>query len=896
MEFYYNARVFRGTPHFETHIQSKVGGVIFDFTEQDFGRCFSLPKQGITDLNPPADIKAEVSLAFARSDEPVNDHDDKHVIYPESVLEFFYNAKVFRGTPHFDKHIQSKVGGIVFDFTESDFARSFDLPKQGLTDLAEISLAFAWSNQPVDDHGAKSLLKDEYQLLNDVISRGILGRDVTNTYCTAAFNMMAAITTVGLVPQLSCLLLELGVPPCPGEGLNQAQEAVEEFFQTVSLAERTITATVSGQQLELTEESVADILRLPSEGTNLPSTLEQETFEAACQVLSETKVPIGVSGKKTSLRPEYRPLCDIFTKSVQARGGNYDSLTRAKIEMLAGLIMLHHNINTGLDVLLSSSKIIRSRQFTDRKSTRKVSGSIGGRRKKGAVKKVAPVKEKSGGKKDKQPIESADPQSETPNEDDLASNSDRTNSHNTEEDQSGKGEDRISEDQSASLDNADTGADGPGEEDVHANDNTQEVAENIVSRIMEEINQHGREASEVLCQWIRHRHHLFYKDMLPGLSVGQKFERLMEMEEEVIILTKAEDAKTALDRYALIEPRARLIKLTEHIQCLREKHTPDTPNSQLQLLVLELLAVKERELSDEVARLEVVPERQETTNSLSHRDDGGQNSIDEVPASPPADQTIQMTDERTETPLTDTRAFDQPRDSEPAITEERVISIIEEFANDVVRPWKKKIKKTTVQAVKISETTRDDLGEAVKRITSAETNYGNADVLYDAHLKRTKALEDMTPKLVDDLESVSKKVDEDLERSSAQAGSILDRVISLEEKNTSLEERNTKLEADLKAVTEQVTELIKAKLATDKATEEANSLAARQLQDALDEETRKKMEAAWSDANIAKHLRNIAVTKPDIAKTMAATQAEDAKRLQAQKQLYEDYAKIHKKS
>ncbi|XP_047320571.1 neurofilament heavy polypeptide-like [Impatiens glandulifera] len=182
-----------------------------------------------------------------------------------------YNARVFRGTPHFDTHIQSKVGGIVFDFTENDFARCFNLPKQGLTDLnvsadvkAGISLAFARSNEPVDDHGSKSLLRAEYQLLNDVIGRSILGRDVTNTYCTAAFNMMEAITTgtpvnwsrvlfdvliwmigvrtVDLVPQLSCLLVELGVPTCPGE---EEEESASTSERTGS--EKTDDEEQSGQ-------------------------------------------------------------------------------------------------------------------------------------------------------------------------------------------------------------------------------------------------------------------------------------------------------------------------------------------------------------------------------------------------------------------------------------------------------------------------------------------------------------------------------------------------------------------------------------------------------------------------------------------------------------------------
>ncbi|XP_047306209.1 uncharacterized protein LOC124909587 [Impatiens glandulifera] len=102
--------------------------------------------------------------------------DDKHTIYPESILEFFYHAKVFRGTPHFETHIQSKVGGIVFDFTERDFARCLSLPRHGITDLdipadvkAEVSIAFSRSDEPVEDHGAKSRLRAEYQLLNDVL-------------------------------------------------------------------------------------------------------------------------------------------------------------------------------------------------------------------------------------------------------------------------------------------------------------------------------------------------------------------------------------------------------------------------------------------------------------------------------------------------------------------------------------------------------------------------------------------------------------------------------------------------------------------------------------------------------------------------------------------------------
>ncbi|XP_047339607.1 kinesin-like protein KIN-14D [Impatiens glandulifera] len=310
---------------------------------------------------------------------------------------------------------------------------------------------------------------------------------------------------------------------------------------------------------------------------------------------------------------------------------------------------------------------------------------------------------------------------------------------------------------------------------------------------------------------------------------------------------------------------------------LTERYIPGTPKSKLQLLVLDILAVKKGEFIDEIERLDAVRRQQDTEHSPRLETGDGQNS-------------------------------------EPAITEKEVITIINEFANTKVRPWKKKIKNAVVQTIKLAETTREDLVKANERITSVETNYGEADARCDDHLKRTIALEEMTPKLVDDLKSVTQrveelerfqekteqqltKVDEDLGRSSTEAGSTLDRVTSLEEKNTSLEERNNKLETDLKAVTEQVNELINAKLAADRAVEEENAEAAKKIQDALDEETRKTKEAPrLSDADLAERARNVAARNPALVKSIAAQEAKDAERLNTEKQRLDEYAKAHKKS
>ncbi|XP_047314060.1 actin cytoskeleton-regulatory complex protein PAN1-like [Impatiens glandulifera] len=135
--------------------------------------------------------------------------------------------------------------------------------------------------------------------------------------------------------------------------------------------------------------------------------------------------------------------------------------------------------------------------------------------------------------------------------------------------------------------------------------------------------------------------------------------------------------------------------------------------------------------------------------------------------------------------------------------------------------------------------------------------------------------------------------------SSVWAGMMIDAERREREwkKNASLEKRNEKLEADLKAVTEQVNELMKAKLAADTAVEEANARAAKDIQDALDEETRKAKEAPrLSEADLDERARNIAARNPELAKIMAAKQVKEANRLKAQQDTYHNYETAHEKA
>ncbi|XP_047309804.1 uncharacterized protein LOC124913252 [Impatiens glandulifera] len=424
--------------------------------------------------------------------------------------------------------------------------------------------------------------------------------------------------------------------------------------------------------------------------------------------------------------------------------------------------MRHFNANTGPGVFLSPSKIVKSHQFIkpeEKQSKKKASGSKSGGKKRQARKKTAPAKEKSGSKADKQ------------------------------------------------LDENET-----------ADENIRQTDEDLVNQIMMEIHEQVHAASDVYFQWALYRQEIFYSNMLPEHPTDRKFEKLVEMEEEVINLTKAQSVLTALRRSSMVEQHAQLLGLTEHIQRLQGKHIPGTEDSQLELLVLDMLTVKEQEhcwkRNPSTGRHRTFPDRHLRMM---------------------AEPITNNTDHRTGTPPTDRRVSLQTEDSVPTVTEDKVKDLIEEFVNVAIRQWQKKIKETATKSIDMIESTNKELQTAVERITSVEDRYGMTDLLYNDNT-RTKELEAVTKKLETDLALTSqkvgmtelnqlttdqklKKIDGDLARLGIQAGSTLERVAMLEEKHV-------KTEADLKAVTEQLAEMISAKLVADKALEEANALAA----------------------------------------------------------------------
>ncbi|XP_047326566.1 uncharacterized abhydrolase domain-containing protein DDB_G0269086-like [Impatiens glandulifera] len=503
------------------------------------------------------------------------------------------------------------------------------------------------------------------------------------------------------------------------------REAVEEFFKTATLSGDKITATVSGTEFELTEESVTESLRLPTDGQDAASDLELTTFEAACQILSATKEPLKVSGNKATLRPEKVNKIQTLPRE-EAAGPRLHRWPKEDI---------HQEISPG--------------KRKDRKQGQGEDSIL-------------------------------EPPSQTRDEEESASTSERTDSEKTDderpndEEHSGTSPDNTGT--GANPENAEASEEGSEEEEE---EDDQKKADFIARRILKDVELRAEAVGELYREWHENRFDRLYKHMLPGLIDEECFRRLKEIEETVMSLTNAETIHEALGRTSIIRPRARLQKLTVRIRKLKERYVEGTPEANLQLLVLEKLETVRGELAEEIDRLEAVVGQRGKQHSLASETDHG--------ATPPrADPVINETDERTETPLVGKLETEQHGVSEPGVTKENL--------------------------------------------------------------------------------------------------------------NASLEDRNNKLQDDLKALTSQVDELIKAKMNADIAVVEANARAAKEVQDALDEEARREKEPPQlTEEERAERERRTVAKYPGLAKSVAAQAAADAERLNNERQRLEDFATAHKK-
>ncbi|XP_047326501.1 calponin homology domain-containing protein DDB_G0272472-like [Impatiens glandulifera] len=639
--------------------------------------------------------------------------DDKHTIYPESILEFFYHARVFRGTPHFETHIQSKVGGIVFDFTERDFARCFSLPKHGLIDLevpadikAEISIAFAWSDEPVEDHGTKSHLRAEYQLLNDV---------------------------------------------------------------------------------------------------------------------------------------------------------------------------------------------------------------IGGRKKK-ADKKTAPAKAKEESK-GKEKVTFSEPPQQTEDEE-SASHSERTDTEKTEDERS------VNEDEHSAQSPDNTGPDanpetteggeeGDKEADDEGGDKDKEEAEEaeadrISLKLLQGAKKRAESIEELYLEWHEHRFGTPYREILPGHTDLECIQRLEEVEDLIINLTKSNTIQEVLHRTCLLKPKVQLRKLTTRIRKITEEFEAVGPEDTLTPRVLERLEKAKGDLIQEIDRLEAICSQRKILVYTTPRIE---TSLDHCPTPPRENAASKESDEKADPNLTGKSPPPQPEVSKSDFTKEwvegrlqrlevstkeRIDSRIQEFEDSAVQPFKERFRRIVGSALKFADTTRYLLNRTQDRLSEIDEDQQEEAALRSKYFKRTAILEDMTSELKEDFGRLERETDQ---RLAEVAGDVVSTTLG---RVSELEKKNEGLEAELKALSEQVAELLRVKMNADAAVVEADAQAAKRVQDALDAEAGKEKEAPRSsqlteEEEEAERIRRSEAMFPGLAKKAAAQAAKDAERLKREKRRLESFAEENKK-
>ncbi|XP_047327354.1 uncharacterized abhydrolase domain-containing protein DDB_G0269086-like [Impatiens glandulifera] len=542
-----------------------------------------------------------------------------------------------------------------------------------------------------------------------------------------------------------------------------------------------------------------------------------------------------------------------------------------------GNIFLHHNLNIGPGVTISSRSLIRSKQFLERKKP--APGSTGGR-KKATGKKAAPAKEKAESKGKKKVIFSEP--SQPREEEESASPFERTDSGKTddersanEEGHSGQSPDNVGPGTNPeTTEGGEEGDEEGGNEGGHEsgdkdNEEDEEAeADRVALKLLKGTKKRAEIIEELYLEWHEHRFGKPYRQILPDYTDVECLQRLKRVEDVVMDLTKSDTIEEVLHRTYLLKPRAQLRKLTIRIRKISTKFEEVGSEDTLTPLVLERLEKAKGDLIQEIDRLEAMHSQREIPVYTAPRIDS---SPDHCPTPLRANSATEESDERADPPLTGQSPLTQPEVSEPGFTKAWVENRFQEFEDSEVFPLKEKFQRTVCSALKFANTTWQLLERTKDRFSEIDDDQREEAVLRSKHLKRTVILEDRTSELQENFDRFERETDQ----------------------------RLTEVAGDL-TLSAQVAELLNAKINADAAAVEADAQAAKKVQDELDAEARKEKEAPrpsqlTEEEEEAERIRRAEAKFPGLAKKAAAQAAKDATRLERERRRLEGFADDNKK-
>ncbi|XP_047335533.1 eukaryotic translation initiation factor 5B-like [Impatiens glandulifera] len=231
--------------------------------------------------------------------------------------------------------------------------------------------------------------------------------------------------------------------------------------------------------------------------------------------------------------------------------------------------------------------------------------------------------------------------------------------------------------------------------------------------------------------------------------------------------------------------------------------------------------------------------------------------------------------------------------ADPNLAEQSPPPLPEVPVSDFTKEWDRS-NRIVDSALKFADVTRHLLERNQERFSELGDDMREEAVQRNKFVQRTAILEDVTSDLKKDFDQFERETDQRLTAMSNDlVGTTLDRV-------SELEKTNVGLVTELKALSEQVAELLKAKVNADAAAIAADAETAKRIQDALDAEAGKDKEAPRSsqlteEEEEAARINKAKVIFPGFAEKVATQAAEDAARLERQKRKLEEFAEENKR-
>ncbi|XP_047340036.1 CAP-Gly domain-containing linker protein 1-like [Impatiens glandulifera] len=564
------------------------------------------------------------------------------------------------------------------------------------------------------------------------------------------------------------------------------------------------------------------------------------------------------------------------------------------------------------EIQLNERSLIRSRQFLER--TQPAPGSIGGRKKK-AAKKAAPAKAKAESK-GKEKVTSSEPPQQTEDEE-SASFSEKTDTEKTEDDRTVNEADNPAQSPNdagpdANPETTEGGEKGGEEGDKEADDeggnNNEEAeeaeADRVTRKLLKAAKRRAGSIEELYMEWHEHRFGTPYREILPGHTDEECMQRLEEVEDLMMNLTNSNTIQEVQHRTCLLIPKVQLRKLTARIRKITEEFKAVGPEDTLTPRVLERLEKAKGDLIQEIDRLEAICNQRKvpvyTAPQIERIPVNCPTPPREIAASKESDEradpnlTGQSPPPQPEVPASDfTKEWVEDRLQKlEASTSELIDNRIQEFEDSAVQPFKDRSQRIFGSALQFADATRSLLERNQERFLEIGEDLQEEAAQRNKYVQRTEILENLTSELKGDFDRFERETDQRLTSMSDDlVGTTLKRV-------SELEKTNVGLVAELKALSEQVAELLRAKVNADAAAIAADAETAKRIQDALDAEAGKEKEAPRSShltEEEAARIRRGEALFPGFTKKAAAQAAEDAERLERQKQKLEEFAAENKK-